>query len=295
MIRTSHTIPSPSSGDTEQVHVGMLDDSQELVSMAEGVINFPPNKRADCSSMVGSYEFTGTYSLPYAIELAKEGWEEGRTHVTEELEQISTPELLGHTVMPEAFFAVDGEEPDVGRFLDGEPESMINYAFPETPQGHLIEIVVNCSQEARVPARDIIRRGAAIVAAMQRLQTDGYSVGLTVGDSTRRGRTQIEYYVPVLSAGQYTDIDALSFALIHPSYLRRLMFAVAEHESDDIRNKMGFYVGGGYGQPAPLHHLPPAEHPQVIIESAEGLKGGARAAQGILDKIVKKVLTQDGQ
>ena len=104
------------------------------------------------------------------------------------------------------------------------------------------------------------------------------------------GDTTVEYHIPVVHPGGFLDIDMAAFCVAHPSFLRRLIFALNEHEAVDLRRKMGFCAGGGYGKPAKLVSELPAH--SFVIEQGEGLDLDSDAemqqfAQQVVDRAIE--------
>jgi probable phage protein len=137
-----------------------------------------------------------------------------------------------------------------------------------------------------------MQRGGALYAAIEALRTEGYSLGLTMVDSTKNNYFShyTEYQIPVVQPGEYLDIDTAAFCLAHPAFLRRGVFALNEHESNDIRHAMGYMVGGGYGEPTRMaSDLPPHS---FLIDQGEGLDLRSdddmqRFAQKVVDRTLE--------
>jgi len=288
MIQTTYEVGTGPYGLAKQVHVRELDGMGELISYAQSIQD-DPDYRRDCASYKGDYDFTGTHSLKEAIHIATYGWERGRDRLEKHMSTIDTAELIGTSILPRAVFSEAGEEPDISRYLANEPDNMIDYEWPPRPNGKLIELIVGVSQSAGVSSESIMRRGAVIAAVVKRLQTNGYSVGLTAAEASVSDlyeSQKVEYYVPIMRPGADLDIDALVFATAHPSFLRRLLFAVSEQEPQHIRTEMGFYIDGGYGRPSDLEFVPPAEHKRVIIEHGAAMGHAQNMAQRLLDGVL---------
>lgn len=284
-------------GFPHTAHIREYDNMGELLTAAETVVHQPS---LGYGSIVGSYESTGTHNLEEAIELGRYGWTEGRNIISDEVEKIDVPQLTAQTILPEPFFAEAGEEPDVGRFVSGEYENMIDYAFSERPTTSIVELVVNSSIPVRMTRRHIIERGASIVGATERLQAAGYSVGVIVGATAIQekfsGSTCFEIYVPVFRPGESVDMDSLCFAMAHPSFFRRVVLATQETEPLSIRYEMGFREGGDYGKATEMGHIPPSEHLQVVIESDVAGQGGIRGAQEVINRVAAAAqIKQAGQ
>ena len=151
---------------------------------------------------------------------------------------------------------------------------------------------VNASMASHVSSERIMQRGGALYAAIEALRTEGYSLGLTMVDSTKNNYFShyTEYQIPVVQPGEYLDIDTAAFCLAHPAFLRRGVFALNEHEPNDIRYAMGFMVGGGYGEPTRMvSDLPPHS---FLIDQGEGLDLRSdddmqRFAQKVVDRTLE--------
>ena len=206
-----------------------------------------------------------------ALELARYGWEEGRQHLRQAVGRIALDQLVGRRPIVESRLDFAGDEVDIGAYLHGEPEHMVDYQVRQDTHGKQAMMYVNASVASRVSSERIMQRGGALYAAIEALRTEGYSLGLTMVDSTKNNRFShyTEYQIPVVQPGEYLDIDTAAFCLAHPAFLRRGVFALNEHESNDIRYAMGFMVGGGYSEPTRMaSNLPPHS---FLIDQGEGL------------------------
>lgn len=180
-------------------------------------------------------------------------------------------ELVGRRLAVDPVPSYSGDEVDIDNFLMRRPDHMVEYPLRYDVGGKQATVLMNCSIAAGVSAERIMRRGAAVLAAIEALRTDGYSLGLTMMEASRSSssRTTVEYYIPVVHPGGFLDMDAAAFCVAHPSFLRRLIFALNEHEPTDLRRAIRFYRGGGYGQPVRMvSELPPHS---FVIEQGEGL------------------------
>jgi hypothetical protein len=103
------------------------------------------------------------------------------------------------------------------------------------------------SASASVSSQAIKRRGAAILALVDMLQTRGLRVEI-LGCFTSQEFGTLEYRWTVKAATANTPLACLAFGLAHPSMLRRVLFSLMECEPENVRSC--FDVGSGYGQPA---------------------------------------------
>ena len=234
----------------------------------------------------------GTADMDEAIELARFGWEEGRRQLLRQAGRVAIDRLVGRRLVVDPMPSYSGDEVDIDNFLMGRPDHMVEYPLRYDAGGKQATVLMNCSIAARVSAERIMRRGAAVLAVIEALRAEGYSLGLTMTEATRDdwAHTTVEYHIPVVHPGGFLDMDAAAFCVAHPSFLRRLIFALNEHEPVDLRRVMGFYRAGGYGQPVRMVSELPAH--SFVIEQGEGL--GLRSdaemqqfAQEVVDRAVE--------
>lgn len=287
-----YNVAMPQEGLPYETHYIVYDDFEELIDVGEAVNNLPPRDQLDRDSIRGSKAFTGTSSMAETLDLARYGWPEGTALLQDAADEITVQPAMGETVRPDIFYDVAGSEPDVGRYLSGEPENMIDFQLPPAPQGNVVEVAVEVAQSREVSTEQIMRRGAAVLAAVEAMQINGYSTAVSVAtqvSSCRYPSRDLIHYVPVIKPGTYADIDRLAFAIAHPSFFRRLIFAASENTPKDLREDMGFVSGGAYGYTTDLTIVPQRDHPLVNVARYEALEGGVEAAQGVVDRVEKAI------
>lgn len=278
---------SESLGDyqtaTGTQYVRKFDDWTDFVEAA--VKNATPNGKA----RQGNTEWAGA-TFDEAVKLATEGWRTNIELVNVLLEAVR--ERLADVIDFSWERAVDmtGSEPDVDRYLAGELECM----FDDTPtiaphKGKALTMIVDCTITRKITAEEIFKRGAAIIALVQTMTMLGLEleiwVDMTVDSRQRRGKRMVTL-VRVHKAGEPMDMDRVSYALGHPSMLRRLYFGVMEGEEKALKDDFGFYSGGGYGTPCGIHDG--AE----IVDASFTVSWGNRTLNQIVKSPVQWVLDQ---
>lgn len=224
-----------------------------------------------CASVLNAdASWAGTATLTEAIRLARTGWPEGVVRVRELIHRIDLRKLYPHSERLVRSLDVAGEEPDIGLFLAGEPEHMATlWERKLRERGKVVRIILNRSACCDVHSERIVRRGVAIMLAFEVMRILGYSPELIISYAVRDHRNQhLEHFIPTLRAGDAVNLDTLGFMMIHPSVLRRLVFAVEECESEEIREWFGFYSGRGYGFPVNPGQPP---HHDLLIDWEDGL------------------------
>lgn len=258
-------------GDGE-VHVRWLEGMGEAIwHMQHAREQQAASDMSSASLREDDPEWYGTATIEEAIGLARFGWEEGRRQLLRQAGRVAVDKLVGRRLTVDPVPSYSGDEVDIDNFLTGRPDHMVEYPLRYDAGGKQAAVLMNCSMAARVSVERIMRRGAAVLAAIEALRAEGYSLGLTMAEASRGGcaDTIVEYYIPVVHPGGFLDMDTAAFCVAHPSFLRRLIFALNEHEPARLRRTMGFRSGGGYGWPARIASgLPPHS---FVIEQGEGL------------------------
>lgn len=269
-----------------------LDGVYDLCDIAVDRIDKGKDKLGN-ASLAGDQDFTGTTNLAEAVGLCNNGWPEGVDRISDVVDKIELDSaLLRSANRLDRYYDVAGDEPDIDRYLQGEPENMNTYMPELNTHGTILDIVLNVSQPAFVAKEKIINRGAAVLSAVEALRSRGYSIGVIAvernSNSSYEGSV-MQYSIPILAPGEAINVDSLAFCTMHPSFLRRLIFAANEAEDNEIRRKFGYKLGGGYGYPMSISDY---EHdrPAHIIEKDEGLTSSEKEVSGFAQKLARACL-----
>lgn len=222
----------------------LFDHVFEIFDLAESPCDMPDSSR---SSLDGKYEFCGTRNFAEAMKLARFGWPKGLADM--EQSNIELTETIGDPPPKKRInYAPAGHAPHIGRYLEGNPDNMMHRRLRQ--EKRIITIGVNISISGRVDKSIIMRRGAGIMMLIDALERRGYSVGVTLYEMIRGyigGKSRIR--CPIKAPNMILEKDRLAFMLGHPSMLRRILFAVEEHQSEKYRKNFGIRSSGGYGTP----------------------------------------------
>jgi hypothetical protein len=205
-----------------------------LFDMLDHIGN-PDELKRGHSQGTGQGDWYGTPTFGGAIDLAREGWEAGTAQITARMREIERAEV---EMGIKYDWDVVGESFDVGKMLSGEPECWLQ---PEPDVARkLIRIYVNVCCSAGISPAEINNRGAAVVALVDVLQKDPSNiVELHVGSVSSDFRPYNRQEQVVMFGASPLPLNAISIALAHTAFFRRLIFAVID------RNNGGDYSGGG--------------------------------------------------
>ncbi|ALF00431.1 hypothetical protein SEA_ARCHIE_137 [Mycobacterium phage Archie] len=204
-------------------------------------------------SAAANREFSGVASINEACDKALAGLPEDGVKV------LDTSRSLTDTAMRQvsaydmqSTYDTAGSYVDMGRFVTGEPECMIQTTFDEVPVTRpVVTIVSNINASGGIGKDELRERGRLIVALIKAVETSGRSTELWT-DSTNQARngfdTIDEYYrisVKIKAASQPLDMGAVMYAFTDPSMLRVLKFNAMHALPRGEQRK--YNVGSGYG------------------------------------------------
>lgn len=188
------------------------------------------------SSLTGSYDFTRTNSLNEAYDLLKHGWDHGTQALNSTLSNFATVTRTTPT------YDIAGHTPSVPRYLQGIPTNMISSRRTQRPSPTL-NIVKSISYSSATRPEDIIEENAMLLSHIKDLESKGTRVNLYVALCARWTQNDDVFIkVKVKSASQRLNVRQVAFPLCHPSMLRRIFFAVLEHEPGLKSDSAGYGV-----------------------------------------------------
>jgi hypothetical protein len=188
-------------------------------------------------------------SFDGAILLAEKGWPEGRDMMAAFASKL---DVSGMVAKPEIVYDVIGNGGiDMGRYMTGEPECMIDWLETDVPLherigGKIIHIVVNMAASAGISANIMQRRGAAVMALVDALEQAGKRVDITLVECC----AEFQISIPIKSAEYQPQADQIAFALVHPAMLRRIGFSLTAQCGEGGLN----CAKGHYGVPSNNPH-----------------------------------------
>lgn len=173
--------------------------------------------------------WTGHATLADARRMAREGFADELPAMLRLVESaVTTVEHDLERYVPRWEYAAAGDEPDVARYLSGEPECMVAYPLVPMPtSGRVIAVVASVAVSHAVSGAAMRRRGAVIAAFALALARLGTAVEVWADISQRMERRPVHRRMRVLVKPHDGAVDesVLAFALAHPAMLRQLAFA----------------------------------------------------------------------
>ena len=228
----------------------------EFDSLAEA-LDFAGNNPSPKSSNQSGGGWSGkTNNLAEAVALGHQGYDEIRPEVERMFTELESQLSSRLESAFQTRFDYSGSVVDVGRYLGGEPECMIDFTpEPSSRMGRVVKVIVNGSASASVDTDRIIRRGVVVCALIDAIHKLGMGVEVYAEFPTndtyindRFGAVHTSL-IKIHDSQQMLDINNLMFALCHPSMLRRIQFSLLEQTKWHRRD---YVLNHSYGYPSAL-------------------------------------------
>lgn len=206
-----------------------------LKSMAEAAAycQQPRQKGAgNSSNRPEDYNFFGTPNLSAALSLAANGWKEGADKAAKALASRRPPAgAKTATRRSVTRYDVSGDDCDVARFCAGDVENMTEARRVMVRGKTVRRVNVALNFSSAVSGHLIMDYAIAVCAAITRIEQAGNRVELWVKKSvgaSAKGLPVFAMEIRVKEAGSRMHPAALAFACGHPSFYRRILFALVE-------------------------------------------------------------------
>lgn len=170
-----------------------------------------------------------TSSLADAVKVSDEGWADVRPEIDKMLAEVQ--EQVGERLATVTRFQIGlaGGSVHMGRFLAGRPDCMVGFRKQESARhGRMVRVIYDFGANGGTHASEMLKRGSIVAVLIDTLKTLGLSVELIGETSVKIGSDLHTTLVTLQDPREHMDINALAYAVAHPSMLRRLTFAVRE-------------------------------------------------------------------
>lgn len=250
------------------------------------------------SARTGDKHYNLTASFDEAYELAVHGWHDIRSKVDAHLEPLR--EQLGQVLGVDTMRVLDmvGVEPDIDRYLDGELECMWDDMMVESPKtGKVFTLLVDASMTFDNEASEIAKRGATLCALTEAFILLGFQLEVWV-EVTQSGYDKRDELstrlVRVQTAGDPIDVDAMMFAIGHPDFFRRILWAQGE-KYPIMRDSFGYNEHGYYGLNREGAHMYDRVGASLIVSLDGNRELTADPLKWILDQLEIQGIYEGGE
>lgn len=179
-------------------------------------------------------------------------------------------------------YDVSGSEVDVTRYLEGEPENMVEYYWEQDAKPEPVAtIVVSVACHCGIDGEAMIKHGNAIMELMVAVEDAGTQTEIWIDSHQSGGGKTARQAVCVKHAGGALDVSELMYAIAHPALFRAVMLNAMHGYPETWQSAIG--VGWGYGRPS--------YEPREMDDYPEGAVwiagAGHQRPQQVVDKALK--------
>lgn len=244
---------------TETIGTTIRRTYDSLSDFADYAENFSSEVTTGRESPHWAYGEPGHFGNDDAFRLARDGWQskqdEAINIAEEAIREIETEMDIDRW---EPVWDVTGGAVDIGQYLAGEPECMMEYPVTPIPStGRVVTICTSVAASGSIDPEELISRGTMIAGLAMMLERMGYNTEIWADLSVEGFRTghKLEERILVKSARDMIDPSRILYAIANPSMLRIIGFAAMHGLPYEWQRSLS--VGMGYGMPAsPVHDLP---------------------------------------
>lgn len=173
------------------------------------------------------FKFTQTENFEQALFYLVGGWNEMSAKLENEFKLQKPPATQQ---MRRQVNSVQGYQPNVSRFMMGMPDSMIDVKTINHPV-KIITVNKMISALSNVTTEEIFRSSIEAVKLIKRLEDLGYRVKLNIIAGATNSKNIQEHFVSsvtIKKPNERLNLAKMSFPLVHPSMLRRIIFRLRE-------------------------------------------------------------------
>lgn len=187
-------------------------------------------------------KFYGTTDYEQATYMLTHGWDAAAKKLSEKVKMTNATANVIRSSKPS--FGVVGTQASVPRYLQGIPTNMVSRQSVYAKQ-KVVTITKGITYSFRWTTEEILAECIKALQIIQSMENGGQRVKLNVMFSvTKRGYTHM-CKVCVKQPDERMSISKMSFALAHPSMLRRFFLKWMEVDPFAERD-----MGDGYGTPS---------------------------------------------
>lgn len=190
-----------------------------------------------------SYNMLKTRTHNEAVNLARLGWPEGRSKMSDAIDAAKFVQTNSTHRAEE--LDVGGAYPFVPAAAAGDPMCMVRVGLEQSKTKPIFRFMVGGFISSGVQSDAIMRRGAAILSWVDKLEAEGGRCELLYNLTCAGGDLKYTISTAIKRADEPLDIDRAAFVLAHPSMFRRIAFGCYERHADVCH-----HLGTTYGYPS---------------------------------------------
>lgn len=214
--------------------------------------------------------FYGVAGMEEAFDKARNGWKEG----VELMEKMRLRILAANPFKPKpAKYDVVGSIPSIPRAVAGNPLNMKKITLKKGKK--TITLISDMSIHCMIGKEAVCNRAALVACLIDMIENKGFACEVISVGVASEGRGTRDYsfgaVITVKESNQPVDLTRLSFALGHPGFIRKLVFAektVHIENKDTLCQHLGYSrdIDSGALNERNMYLIPSVRHNESLFK-----------------------------
>lgn len=195
-----------------------------------------------------NYEiFSGTKSFEDAQNLLDNGDVTLSRMIMEQAVNIKVKSKTGYMRSNGIVNNPQGFVPNIGAYLTGHPNNMVNIRQTFKPTSKVLSIVYNIGVNCKITTNQMISAASKVACAISTLEAKGYRVNVYISlysynFESKAKNNQVGLIMKIKDAGKPIDPLRIAYPLAHPSMFRRHAFAFLERSNFRLPKNYGWPI-----------------------------------------------------
>lgn len=231
---------------TKKEHLYIYDNVGDFVEWLRKTPQTKKGKEYSASTQTSDYatSFAGTESFEAAQELLDNGDAILSRMIMEQAVSIKAKSKTGYMRSNGIVSGPQGFVPNIGAYLTGHPNNMVNIRQTFKPMSKVLNIVYNITVNYEVKTNQMISAASKVACAISTLETKGYRVNVYIGNychnfKSEAKNSEVGFIIKIKDAGKPLDPLRIAYPLANPSMLRRHGFAFYERADYKLPSTYG--------------------------------------------------------
>lgn len=231
---------------TKKEHLYIYDNVGDFVEWLRKTPQTKKGKEYSASTRTSDYatSFAGTESFEAAQELLDNGDAILSRMIMEQAVSIKAKSKTGYMRSNGIVSGPQGFVPNIGAYLTGHPNNMVNIRQTFKPMSKVLNIVYNITVNYEVKTNQMISAASKVACAISTLETKGYRVNVYIGNychnfKSKAQNSEVGFIIKIKDAGKPLDPLRIAYPLANPSMLRRHGFAFYERADYKLPSTYG--------------------------------------------------------
>lgn len=234
---------------TKKEQLYIYDNVGDFVEWLRKTPQTKKGKEYSTSTRTSDYatSFAGTESFEAAQELFDNGDAKLSRMIMEQAVSIKAKSKTGYMRSSGIVSNPQGFVPNIGAYLTGHPNNMVNIRQTFKPMSKVLSIVYNISVHCGIKTNQMVSAASKVACAISTLEAKGYRVNVYIGNynhnfKSKAKNSEVGFIIKIKDAGKPLDPLRIAYPLANPSMLRRHGLAFLE--------RADFKLSSNYGTPA---------------------------------------------